>query len=152
DLGSDGHVDVVLLRQFIDAARRGDSLGDGVHAFQDFVERFATSEAFAHAAVATEGADAGGDQVAHACQPGEGERLGAECGPEAGDLDQSTREQVGVGVVAEVEPVADAGRESNDVFQCGGEFDADDVEIRVDTEAVGIEHRLYPAGESQVTA
>jgi hypothetical protein len=48
---------------------------------------------------------------------------------EAGHLDQAARQQRRLGVVAEAEAVADAGRDADDVLQRPGQFDADGVEV-----------------------
>ena len=55
-----------------------------------------------------------------------------------------------LGVVAEAQPVADAGGDADDVLQRPGQLDADQVEVGVDAEAVGAEALLHPAGQVRV--
>ena len=76
--------------------------------------------------------------------------LGAEGHAEARHLHQAARQQGRLGVVAEAQAVADAGRDADDVLQRPGQLDADRVEVGVDAEAVGAEVPLDPAGQLQV--
>ncbi len=74
------------------------------------------------------------DQVAHAGEPGERLRLGAERLAEPRHLGEAARDQRRLRVVAEPEPVDAAGRERDHVLRGGADLDADQVGVDVDAE------------------
>lgn len=152
DFAGDRHVDPFLPSEVVDAASGCHSLGDGGHAGEDVGERLAEAEAFADSAIAAVAADAGGDQVAQAGESEEGLLVGSERDAEASHLGESARHQRGLGVVAVAESIADAGRDGNDILQRSGQFDAEQVAICVDPEAIGREKLLSVCGKGVVVA
>src|SRR4051794_10226832 len=80
----------------------------------------AADGAGAEVAVAAVAAEASGDDVAEARQAGERAGVGPECDAEARHLRQAARQQRRLGVVAEAEAVADAGRDPDHVLQRPG--------------------------------
>ena len=93
------------------------ALGHHVHLGQDVLELAALAQLLAHRPVAAVRAHAGGDQVAHAGQPGERRRLRPPWPRRAGELGQATRHDGGPGVVAHAEALADAGGDGDHVLQ-----------------------------------
>ena len=86
DLLGDRHLDADLAGERDDGTRRLHALGDHVHLGDDLVERAALAELLADVAVAALAAHAGGDQVAHAGEAGERQRLAAERDAEPREL------------------------------------------------------------------
>ncbi len=85
----------------------GDLAGRGV----DLLGRHALAELLAEGAVARQRRGAGGDQVAEAGQPHQGQRVGAQRGREPRGLGQPAGDDRGGRVVAEPEPDGHADRE-----------------------------------------
>ena len=77
---------------------------------------------------------AGRDQVAHARETGEGQRVGAGGDPEPGHLGQAAGQQAGLAVVAEAESVGRAGGDRHDVLERPAQLDAEDVLVDVEPE------------------
>ena len=76
-------------------------------------------------------AHAGRDEVAHAGETGEGERLTTHRHPEPVSLGEGAGDEGGQGVVAEAETVRHAGGDRHDVLQRTGRLGADDVGVGV---------------------
>ena len=93
-------------------------------------------EAQADLTVAREVAGGGEDEVAEAGQSHEGFEVAAELDAETGHFGQPTGDERGAGVVAELQAVADAGGNGHDVFECAADFDADDIVVCVDAQAM----------------
>ena len=88
--------------------RRLHALGHHAHLLDDLVDGAAAAELLADVAVAALRRDAGGDQVAHAGQPGEGDLLAAHRAAEPRELGEAAGDDRGAGVVAGAEAVGHA--------------------------------------------
>ena len=100
----------------------------------DLVDRAALAELLADVAVAALLAHAGGDQIAHAGEAGEGLQLAAHGDAEAGQLGEAAGDHRRLGVVADAEAVAHAGGDGDDVLQRPADLAADHVLVGVDAE------------------
>src|SRR5262249_32679391 len=112
----------------------------------------AATKEFADLSIAAVLAHAGRDQITQSRQSGERLRLSAEGNAKPCHLRQAARQQGGLGVVTEAQPVADAGGNADDILQCSAEFDTNHIEIGVNTEAIRAEVLLNPASQFQVAA
>ena len=110
----------------------------------------ALRQLLAEAVVARQVRAAGGDQVAHPGQAGEGQRVGAGGDPEPGHLGQAAGQQAGLAVVAEAEAVGGAGGDRDDVLERPAQLDAEDVLVDVQPEAPPGEPRDDALGEVEV--
>ena len=88
----------------------------------------------AEGAVARQRRRAGGHEVAHARQPGERRRVGAESRAEPGGLGQAAGDDRRLGVVAHAQALGHADGERDDVLHRAAELDADDVVVGVGPE------------------
>src|SRR5208283_2867722 len=84
--------------------------------------------------VATVRADTGRDEVAQSTESEEGLAPRAHGQAQARDLRQAAREQGGLGVVAEAEPVAETGGDGDDILDGRADLDAGRVGARIDAE------------------
>ena len=71
---------------------------------------------------------------------------------EALHLHQAARQQRGLGVVAELQTVADARRDGEHVLERSGEFHPDEVGVGVDPQPVAAEVVLHPSCECGIFA
>ncbi len=88
---------------------------------------------------------AGGDQVTHAGQAGEGERVGAEGHAQPGGLGQAAGDQRRPGVVAETHRGGDAVRQGDHVLHRPAQLAADHVVVGVGAEVRRGDRRSAPA-------
>ena len=86
--------------------------------------------------VARQRRHAGRDQVAHARQPGERQRLRPRRDAEARHLGQAARDDPGLRRVSEAEPVDHAGCQRHDVLQRARQLDPGQIGIRIDPEPI----------------
>src|SRR5208337_584604 len=112
------------------------TLGDIDHAGEDRLERLAAANPFADRTVPPERAVAGRNQVANSGQPIEGGLMPTERHPQPADLDEPSRQQGGLGVIAKAQTVADARGDAQDVLQGTGQLDSHRVGIRVNPEGL----------------
>jgi broad specificity phosphatase PhoE len=129
ELLRDRQFDVVALRQLQRGLRCINALGDGVRRCQDVLQFFAGRESAAKLLVAAEWAGAGGDEVANARQPDEGQGVRARRDAQARDLRQGAGDVGRFRVIAVVHPIADTCTDSDNIFQRASQFYADHVAI-----------------------
>ena len=106
------------------------------------LQRLALRQCHAQRAIPAETSGRGQNKVAHAGEAGEGERAGAQGHAEPGDLGESAGDQRRPGIMPQPEPLENAGRDGDDVFERAGQLDADDVVMRIDPEPRGGEDAL----------
>jgi hypothetical protein len=111
----------------------GGLLGDG----DDLFQAHAAAEVLTERAVARQRRAAGGDEVAHAREPGESVLVGAERGTEPGDLGEPAGHEQGAHVVAHAHADRDADGEGDDVLDRPAQLAADHVRVGVRTEVGG---------------
>ncbi len=133
-LDSDRHLDATLPCQVWTLRVVGTPSATLTISAEHVLERFPSADPFADRAVAAIRTVAGRDDVAHAGQAVKRVEPCPEVDPEPGDLDQSAREQSGLGVIAETQSVANPGGDPQDVFQCPGELDPQRLGTGVDPE------------------
>src|SRR5579859_4204588 len=109
-------------------------------------ERHPSTELLAKGSVPGERRRAGGYQIAHAGEPGEGVLIGAERCAEASDLGETASDQRGPGVVAEDHADRDADGERDRVLHCTRELAAKHVGIRVRAEVARVAGLLQILG------
>ena len=115
-------------------------------------QRLAAAEPFSQTPVASKGTHAGCDQVANTSQTRKRGRFRTKRGSEQGHFYQSACHNGRLGVVAIFAPIADSGCNRDYIFECPGQFDTDDVQIRIDSEAVCTEELLCFTGEIKFPA
>src|SRR5436190_793904 len=150
DLLADGHADAVATRE---RERRGDRphpLGDHASPVLNGGDRLAPCERDAELAVARETPGAREDEVAQAREPREGRGHRAERHGEPRHLGEPPRDERSARVLAETEPVDEAGRDRHHVLQRPARLDAHDVAVRVESELARTEPLLELAGERVV--
>src|SRR3546814_2897411 len=91
------------------------ALGHHVHLADDLVDLAAPAELLADVAVAALRRDAGGDEVAHAREPGEGDLAAAHGAAEPGELGQAAGDDGGPRVVAGAEAVSHARGDGHEI-------------------------------------
>src|SRR5436190_198065 len=128
------------------ALHRLADLGDGALRRQTLGDQLA---GMAVAAVATPARD---DEVADSREAGEGLRPRACRLPEPGHLSEAARDERGLRVVAEPEPVHAARRERDHVFRSRAQLHAHQVGIDVGAEEARVQRVLELAGEEAVLA
>ena len=84
----------------MNAAGRRHAFGDVDHLAQHMLERLASADSLADRAIAAERTVTGRDDVAHTGQTVERFEPRPQIDPEPGDLDQSPREESGLGIIA----------------------------------------------------
>src|SRR6266480_1390094 len=147
---TDRHRHRVPLRQ---RQRGGDgarALGDHARLPLDGGRRLPPSQRHAELAVAREASRARQDEIAEPREPGERRRAGAEGDREARHLGEAARDEGGARVLAEREPVGQAGRDRHHVLERAARLDTDDVLARVEPELARTELALEDAGERLV--
>src|SRR5437762_4244183 len=150
DLLTDRHRHRVVLRE---RQRGGDgarALGDHARLPLDGGRRLPPRQRHAELAITREAAGARQDEVAEPGEPGERRRAGAEGHREARHLGEAARDEGGARVLAEREPVGQAGRDRHHVLERAAGLDADDVLARVEPELARAELPLERAGERLV--
>ena len=125
------HLDLLARRELEHRRGRLHALGDHVHLRDDLVEGAALPELDADVAVAALRAAARRDEIAHAREPGEGQRLAAERDAEPRELREAAGDERGLRVVAVVETVGHAGTDRQHVLERARDLAPDDVGVRV---------------------
>ncbi len=126
------------------------AFGDhAVHTGDDFVELASLAEFDADGAIARQASGAGEHQIAHTGEAGHGFGTAAASDGQARDFGEAAGDERGDGVVAQTEPVADAGGDGDHVLQRAAEFDADDVVVGVDPEVGVTELALHGQARSE---
>src|SRR5581483_8543812 len=141
----DRHVDTVLSGEVEDRSCALHALRDHVHLADHVVERAPLAELEAHVAVAALLARARRDEVAHARETGEGERVAPERDAEPRQLGKPAGDEGCLGVVAVPEASGDARRDRDHVLQRAGDLTPDDVGVRVHAERLRHEELLERA-------
>ena len=129
DLLDDGHLDAGLAGQLQHRRHRGEAFGGLFHLLDHVLEAVALPEQATGGVVAAEGRLAGRDEVAEPGQSLKGLGLGPLGDGEIGHLDQAPRDDRGLGVLAVTDPVDDADRDGDEVFEHPAELGADDVGV-----------------------
>jgi hypothetical protein len=80
----------------------------------------------------------------------EGQRVRAGGDPEACHLGETARDQPGLAVVAEAEPIRCTGRDRDDVLQGAAELDPEQVPVDVQPELTPPDALDDPVGEHRV--
>ena len=83
-------------------------------------------------AIAAMPAEACGDKIAHAREAPKRLRISPKRDAEARHFSKTARKQGRLAIVAERKPFAEARGNADDVLECAGEFDADEIVVRVD--------------------
>ena len=110
----------------------------------DLVQRPALPELEPDRPVAALGAGAGGHQVTDTGQAAEGEHLAPQRDAETAQLGQAPGDQHRTRVLAESQPVTDAGGNGHHVLRRPGDLAADDVGAHVDAKRAGV-HQVLDA-------
>ena len=113
---------------------------------QDVVQGAPLAERHPDRPVAAARAGAGGHQVPHPGQTGEGHPVPAQPDAEPAHLRQAPGDEGGPGVVAEAQAVGDPGRHRQHVLQCPGQLAAPHVHAGVHPEGRGHQRPLHPGG------
>jgi hypothetical protein len=136
------------LRERVRGTRRLHALGDHRHLGQHVIERAALAEFHADVAVPAERARAREDQVAHAGQAGQCQRVGAELHTEPRNLGQPARDERRARIVAEAEAHGHARRDGNHVLERTAQLDAHHVRAGVAAEIRRLEQLLAASAAS----
>jgi len=142
--------DGVAPRQRQRGRDRARALRDHARLALDRRGTLALGQRHAELAVARETACAGQDEVAHTCEARQRAGDGAESDRQARHLRQAARDERGTRVLAEAEPVGDAGGDRHDVLQGTAELDPGDVPVRVETELTRAQTALKEGGQRVV--
>src|SRR6266540_499860 len=143
----DRQLDPDPVRQIAKNGRRRQSLDHLADLGDRLLRSGALRDQLAGTAVAAEPAPAGDDQVAHPGEPGERLRASTAGRRQARHLRQPARDQRGLGVVAETEPVHGSGGERDHVLRRRAELDTDQVGVDVDAEDQRVDLVLEPDRE-----
>ena len=122
----------------MDATGRRHSFGNVDHPSEHLIERFPSADPLADRAIAAIRTVTGRDNVAHTRQAVKRLVPSPQVDAQAGDLDQSAREEGGLGVIARAQTVANARGDPQDVLERTGQLDPERVAARVNAKrAVG---------------
>src|SRR5215472_9190246 len=136
-LFGDWHLYAARMRQSNRGRRREYSFCDhAVHSSDDIGEFLAAPEFYTNAAVARESPGAGENEVAKSGESGHGFRAPATSDDQACHLGKTASDERSYRIVAQAEPVANAGSDRNDVLERTTELDSDDIGIGVDAKAL----------------
>ena len=127
--------DPELARALEGAAGGRNALGDGFHSPSDVVKVLALAKLLTKPAVAAVRAETGRNQVADATQTLKGARLSAHRHPEANQLSNRASDERRFGIITETEPVANSGRNGENILQRPTELDAYDLVTRINPES-----------------
>jgi hypothetical protein len=150
DRAGDGHVHALGAGELHDAAGGRHALDDRRGRLQGTLDALAPSDALAEAAIAPHGGKTRRHQVAHARQARERLATRAERLAQASDLHQPARQQGGLGVVSQLQPVQDARGDGDNVLARPGELDAQRIVVGVHPEVRQREQLLHPRRERLV--
>src|SRR5690606_13604356 len=140
--GCNRHLDTCTLCERICCAGGRDTFGDHGHLTQHLVERAALPDLHPDVPIAAEPARARQNEVAHACQTAECERVRAELHGQARDLCKAACDQRRQCIVAEAEPCDHPGSHCNDILECAAELDTNHVLAGVRPEVRRLEELL----------
>src|SRR5699024_2194951 len=127
DRTGDRNVHAELRGEIRDRAGGGDALGGAAHLRGGGLDVQPTAQGEAQAVVAAQRGGAGGDQVTHPGEPGEGLAAPAQGHAEPRDLGQPAGDQTGGGVVAVPQAGGGADGDRDDVLHGAGDLDPDHV-------------------------
>src|SRR5262249_32294925 len=113
---------------------------------------FPPGQPLADMSVAAVPADTGRNEIPNARQTVESLIIGSRGHAEPGYFDHAAREKRGLGIVAESQPIADTGRDSDDVLERSCQFYSNCITIGVHAETFGGESLLNPVRQARIIA